>query len=396
MNHEIKFTCSHCEQNMVADAAAAGLTIACPSCGNELVVPAESTRERLLSSPAKPSSEAASADRPGPRIATVSETIAGITAPDPRQDLIAASVQNSRLEGQAAELRQQIKKLRTEISRVTAERDEAIGQTQRMAPELEVARENILAYEEAVESLQQQVRQTEADIAEARHQLADTQAERTAGAREIQSLQQRVAAQDEELTSLWSELTAATGRAEASEAELAKVRENLDSAEHSSEALRVEIVDLVKERDSLRRSVSESGLGQELVAIREQFATSEKECKRLSLHARQLTSDVDAAEKARKERDDLIRTLKTELDHARRSAEAASEAKSNNDNEVLRGIIARQNVELEQRHVQLVRLKRARLGVQFAYVAFALALAGIIFWAVKMVPKLKPGSLFDF
>ncbi|HET6409378.1 MAG TPA: hypothetical protein VFG14_15935, partial [Chthoniobacteraceae bacterium] len=57
--------------------------------------------------------------------------------------------------------------------------------------------------------------------------------------------------------------------------------------------------------------------------------------------------------------------------------------------EVLRGIIARQNAELEQKHVQLVRLKRARLGVQFAYLLFAIALAAIVIWAVKTVPKLN-------
>jgi hypothetical protein len=61
--------------------------------------------------------------------------------------------------------------------------------------------------------------------------------------------------------------------------------------------LRAEIADLVKERDSLRRSVSESGLGQELVSVRAQLAASEKEAKGLSLHSRQLTSDVEAAEK---------------------------------------------------------------------------------------------------
>src|SRR4029453_10739460 len=130
------------------------------------------------------------------------------------------------------------------------------------------------------------------------------------------------------------------GRIGALEADLAKVRETLISTEHANESSRAEIADLLKERDSLRRSLSESGLGQELVATREQLATAEKECKRLSLHSRQLTSDVDAAERVRKERDDLIRTLKTELDNVRRAAEASSKVKADNDNEVLRGIIA--------------------------------------------------------
>jgi predicted nucleic acid-binding Zn-ribbon protein len=104
-------------------------------------------------------------------------------------------------------MRQQIKKLRSDVSRVTAERDEAIGQTQMMAPELDVARENLLAYEQTVDALQQQVREAEADVEYARRQLADTQEERTVGLREIQTLQQRNATLDDELASIWTELT---------------------------------------------------------------------------------------------------------------------------------------------------------------------------------------------
>ena len=323
--------------------------------------------------------------------------------PDLRQELIAANVQNSRLEGQIAEFKQQIRKLRDELKRVTGERDEAIAYWQQLTLELEADRETLQTYlgtiesqEATIDSLQQQVRQGDADLTETRRHLADTQEERTVGLREIQALQHRIANKDEESISLWAELTAATTKADGLKAELGKVRENLTAAESAGETLRSELAELTKERDSLRRSVSESGLGQELVAVREQLATAEKEGKRLSLHARQLTSDVDAAERARKERDELIRTLKTELDQTRRSAAASSEVKINNDNEVLRGIIARQNAELEQRHVQLVRLKRARLGVQLMYAFFALTLAGIVFWALKMVPKLKPGALLDF
>ena len=88
--------------------------------------------------------------------------------------------------------------------------------------------------------------------------------------------------------------------------------------------------------------------------------------------------------------------IRDRLDTARRTVSAASDVKLQNDNEVLRGIIARQNSELEQRRTQLVRLKRDRLGVQFAYAAFALALVGIAIWAVKMIPKLKASSLLDF
>jgi chromosome segregation ATPase len=396
MNHEIKFICSHCEQKMLVDASAIGLTIACPSCGKELIVPAESMLAVSPPAPIRPRSHVVPADRPAPRSTTVAETIAGISAPDSRQDLIAASVQNSRLESEVTELRQQLKKARSDLNRISLERDEAISQVHQLTPQLDSARSSILGYEQTVDALQQRILQAEADVVEARQRLEETQSERTVAVRDIQGLQQRIVVQEQELASLWAELTAATGRGQALEVELAKTCENLTAVEHASESLKSELADLGKERDSLRRSVSESGLGQELVSVREQLASAEKECKRLSLNSRQLTSDVNAAEKARNERDDLIRTLKKELENARRSAESSSETKGNNDNDVLRGIIARQNSELQQKHAQLVRLKRARLGVQFVYALFALALAGIIIWAVKVVPKLNPGSFFDF
>jgi chromosome segregation ATPase len=380
---------------MLVDAAAVGMAVVCPGCGKELTVPVEIAAEDPGPGPMRPRSQSFPEPRSSVQSATYQELTAAST-PDSTRDLIAASVQNSRLEGQIAEFRQQVKKLRADLARVTEERDEAISQIQQMAPELDVAREHLAAYTQSIDSLQQQVLQAEADVAEARQHLADVQEERTVGLRENQSLQQRIDAQQEEITSLFADLTAATGKGQVLETEIVKLRESLTTAESHGESLRLEIADLVKERDSLRRSVSESGLGQELVALREQFAASEKECKRLSLHARQLTSDVDAAEKARSERDELIRTLKSELGETRRSAVAASEAKINNDNEVLRGIIARQNAELEQRHSQLKRLKRARLGVQLAFLLFALLLAGIIVWAVKMVPNLDPSKLLNF
>jgi hypothetical protein len=81
---------------------------------------------------------------------------------------------------------------------------------------------------------------------------------------------------------------------------------------------------------------------------------------------------------------------------ARRRAEAASEARLRQDNEVLRGIIARQNSELEQKHAQLVRLKRARLGVRLAYASFALGLVLVAAWAIRTVPGLQLSSFLKF
>src|SRR4029079_2819959 len=114
--------------------------------------------------------------------------------------------------------------------------------------------------------------------------------------------------------------------------------------------------------------------GRDLMMARDQLAEVTKERDRLSGEVRHLSDDLQSVTKAKGDRDEQIKTLSRELDEARRRAEAASEARLRQDNEVLRGIIARQNSELEQKHAQLVRLKRARLGVRLAYASFALGL----------------------
>jgi cell division septal protein FtsQ len=58
------------------------------------------------------------------------------------------------------------------------------------------------------------------------------------------------------------------------------------------------------------------------------------------------------------------------------------------DNEVLRGIVARQNTELAQRSGEIYRFKRARLGLKIVYGVFAVGVLGVVAFAIKILPQI--------
>jgi hypothetical protein len=151
---------------------------------------------------------------------------------------------------------------------------------------------------------------------------------------------------------------------------------------------------LQKERDELNRSLLMDTTGRDLIVAREQLAATTKERDHLSVRVERLTAEVDAAQGRQRVIEDELRAALRELDAARHRVEAASEERLRQDNDVLRGIIHRQNVELEQRHRQLVRLTRAQFGVRLAYAVFGIVLVLVALWAIQVVPGLKLGNLF--
>jgi hypothetical protein len=58
------------------------------------------------------------------------------------------------------------------------------------------------------------------------------------------------------------------------------------------------------------------------------------------------------------------------------------------DNDVLRGIVDRQNAELQARHIELVRFKRARMGLRMVYVGFGIGLVTLAIVTLKVLPQL--------
>jgi chromosome segregation ATPase len=257
----------------------------------------------------------------------------------------------------------------------------------------------VAAAQEEISAYLRKLQEQEHELADERARHVETQSERTSALRQIDALEQEKKATESELASLRAALAEQlqiAARVAPAEQALAETAAKLKTAEDRVAALEKDLSNSTAECQSLRRSLEEDTAGKDLVTTRDQLAEVTKIRDRLDREVHQLGDDLKSLTAAKAERDEQIKTLTRELDEARRRAEAASEARLRQDNEVLRGIIARQNSELEQKHAQLVRLKRARLGVRLAYASFALGLVLVAAWAIKTVPGLQLSGLLKF
>ncbi|MEQ1858980.1 MAG: hypothetical protein ABMA13_03510 [Chthoniobacteraceae bacterium] len=360
-----------------------------------------------------------------------------------RQELTDASVQITRVEGELSEsqaaiekLKKERRKLRDEVARlrneiaakdtavgeVLAAREDAESRAVALAGELnKIEGELMMAQEEAIrlraesetltseraeilprleaaeleaETASLRLRECDIEIGELRTKLSGTQAERTAALREIQVLEARVTALDAELAVTNRSASETDARLLVAIEEIATEKKSLAEAEERAKSLAICVEELEKDRDGLRKSLSEDTTGKDLVEAREHLRVTGKERDRLTVRVQQLEVEIEAGRTQRSGIEEQLKSLQRELDETRRRVDAASEVRLRQDNEVLRGIIARQNAELEQRHVQIVRLKRAQLGVKLAYAAFGIGLVIVALWAMKTVPGLRLGNLF--
>ena len=440
---------------MLVDAQAAGMHADCPSCGCHVPIPkvrAMNDREYAPKTSRKREASrnlSAVVGNGSPRHQEVgSDTFSDPEITDLRQELLDASVQASELERELTEARAEVesrlaahRKLQDELRRVSEEhqsicnrytaaasdRDTAVACTQQMADEIERLRCRAEAAESLMEEAHQQVeilraegvelaqavanaqeenalyalqlQELEGDLVAERAQHVETQQERTDATRKLHELEQQITALETELASTQGALALAEESAsalKATEQNLADTVEKLANTETNLARVEKELSESNADCQSLRRSLSENTTGRDLMAARDQLAEVNKERERLSGELRQMTEDFRSLTAMKADRDEQLNKLSRELDEARRRAEAASEARLRQDNEVLRGIIARQNSELEQKHTQLVRLKRARLGVRLAYASFALGLVVVAAWAIKLVPGLQLSGILKF
>jgi len=408
MTTDIKFECSSCGQRMLVDAEAAGMAVDCPHCAASMTIPKlGALHDRQYTGAPNRKREA--------RLNTVGSGHQRETAPakddfiDPeltslRQELLDASVQATRLEGELADTRTEADKLRGELK--TAAKDQR--DRTRKATEVQQALDALRAEKEALmarlanveaerDQTAENLRAREIELNEERTQHVVTQSDRTATARSLDALKAIAVQLEADLATARAGVAAGEKAAQKlalTERELSDLRVKFALTEADLGARQSDLAKANTEVASLRRSLAENTVGKELISAREELTAIGKDRDTHAAQARQLTSDLASTEAARAERDEQIKSLRSELDEARRRAEAAGEVRLRQDNEVLRGIIARQNSELEQKHMQVARLKRARFGVRLAYAGFAIALVGIAAWAIKVVPQL--GSLLKF
>ena len=81
-------------------------------------------------------------------------------------------------------------------------------------------------------------------------------------------------------------------------------------------------------------------------------------------------------------------------EEAERRADAASEHELVKGNEVLRGIIERQNETLRLHHIDLRRFRRSRYAARVLYLLFAIGLIAVAFFAVAVLSPHGIGALF--
>lgn len=283
------------------------------------------------------------------------------------------------------------------------EQEIAIGQVQRahetqraegeqLRIERDALRENVSRLtgdlhtsQTAASALDAQLRALDTEFEAAKELLNEAQMERTVALREIQAL-----------TEGRAELLLQIEEAQARLAGLAKTEDRLQTAEHalaqgheSATALKHDLASATAEISELRRMLSEGRAGSELVEARDHLQAASAEREKLVVEASELRSSVLEREAAVRLSEERVSSLRQQLEQALRAADANSEVRLRRDNDVLRGIVARQNGDLQQKHAQLSRLMRARLALKIIYSVFALGLIAIGVCAVKFVPALR-------
>lgn len=402
---EIKFQCSQCGQSISVDSSGAGLSANCPTCDNPLVVPSLSSlhhRQYGESTEAAPDRAAYagedtdfSADEAQ---ALREELIEAQRRADEAEEALAAARKD------AARLQQQLRQALEDGERHAASAHSGQGDVEALQAEREQwkgelaeSRRGAALTESQLEDARRKIAELAAEIEAADDiraqwetaftQAAEQHAQALATAQgEAEALQAESVNLRTQIESVQTELRDAAGSGAALAEKLAETKRALESAEKEGLSLSLRCADLSKAEEILRRDLSEIHTGRELLALRERFTTLETNHERASAALGRRESEVQTLSAS-------VQSLRAELTEtsgraaaAERRAEAASESQLCNDNEVLRGIIARQNAEGEERFAELRRLQKARLMLRLVYGLIALAVLGLLALGFHILP----------
>ena len=439
---EIKFACSRCGQRLSVDSSGAGMTTACPTCEQPLVVPQlAGLHDRGYGATAKSDSSRSGAS-------AGEETIPASKAQELRDELLEARRRSEKWEGalatarqENARLQQQLEKVAAECGRQTASATAVLAKAQslqadrqQLQSELAESRQRAAAAETQLEEARARIAQLVAALEAAeknRAQWDEVLAQTTAHAREAGT---RLSARETELREALAQLAAsahssATAReasevledqraklsrqlenahgqlleAAATRAALSTAEENLAAAqlaltttEAERNALSSQCQTLRREVETLRHDLEGSHAGHELLVLRERFQTLETGHQKATATLARVEAEAQSlTASGEKLRADLTAARESAAD-AERRAEAASESALQRDNGVLRGIISRQNTVLEECFTELRRLKRARFVLRIIYALFALGLLGLLALAFDSRPDTVKHFLHDW
>ena len=446
---DIKFACPQCGQSISVDASGAGLHANCPTCQHPLVIPSRgSLHDRSYGEAAPPAGRMAFAGEDAAiAAAELQERRAELAAVQRRSDeseraLAAAEKENARLQQQlkqardeggqhasvAAEVpglqaeRQQLQselagsehhaavataevsalqagrqQLQSELARsehraaaAETQLEEARAVISKLGAQLVAVEENRAQWEQAFAQTTEQTDASERQIAA---QTADLNTALATARSEIETLTGEGAALRQQLESAQAEARAA---AAAAEEKLTAARRQLQSAEAEHLSLTDRYATVRVEAATLRHDLSEIHSGRELLALRERFNALETDHLRITgAHARSTNELDDLTAAAEQLRADLAEARERGAD-AERRAEAASDSALKRDNDVLRGIVERQNAVGAESFAELRRLRRARLSLRILYGFITLGVLGLAALAIQYLPAAAKHFLHDW
>lgn len=173
------------------------------------------------------------------------------------------------------------------------------------------------------------------------------------------------------------------------EKNLAATKLALAAAEKARNTFNGQCLILREEIEKLRSDLREGHAGRELLALRDRFETlTAEQQKTAATLARREAEALALATAEQQTRTDLA-SARERSAAAEYRADAASETALQRDNDILRGIVARQNAEREEHMKELRKWQRARVTLRIIYGLFALGLIVVVALVVIFLPNLK-------
>ena len=286
---------------------------------------------------------------------------------------------------------QQVQKTVADFHSKTGALEQALAagraEGEKLAAALTAKAQELAGAEAQARTLDEELHKTRGRLGEAESALTSTREEKL----RLVAARGETQRQLEEAKSQLAPLTDLQAQCARAEAQLREHQEKLRLSEESNQTLAARCEQLRRETDSLRRDVTESHSGRELVETRSRLDDAVAERDRVAARLSVVEADMQAFSSAESALRSELERARRERDDAVERVEALRETRAAKDNQVLRGIIARLNADLALRTSEVLRAKRARFGLKIAYVLFGCGLLGVIVVALKVLPHaLRP------
>lgn len=207
-----------------------------------------------------------------------------------------------------------------------------------------------------VNALHERLTGAEAQLAAREEELREHKGVHTDALRSLARTRAEFTKVNTEAGGLRSEVETLRNNFEAATQELATTSQQLHEAQTTLEALTAEHEQATTERDDWRQQaegfhhdLEALDAGRDLLDLRSQYAELQKEHQNLEI------------------------TLAEQIEHARK------------ENDVLRGIVERQNVTLDSHHHELRRLRRGRFAMRLVYGLFSLGMLALGYLAFYVI-----------